>query len=128
MALRDAGIPYDESLVIEGNYEIKSGAEAALKFLEMAQPPTAVFASNDGMAIGALRTLQTQKREGAFKIMGFDDIEIASFVTPTLSTVGYDLHELGRQAVHKLVRQIQGEEKVQSTLQLKTHLVIRESA
>jgi len=127
-ALREAGLPFEETLVVQGTYDIPSGSEAAEKFLEMADPPSAVFASNDGMAIGALRTLQTRKKEGAFAIMGFDDIQISSFVTPTLTTVGYDLHELGRQAVHKLIRQILGEEKVQSTLQLKTHLIVRESA
>ncbi|HUO57454.1 MAG TPA: substrate-binding domain-containing protein, partial [bacterium] len=127
-ALREAGLTFEENLVVQGNYDIPSGSEAAEKFLEMADPPSAVFASNDGMAIGALRTLQIRKKEGAFAIMGFDDIQTSSFVTPTLTTVGYDLHELGRQAVHKLIRQILGEEKVQSTLQLKTHLIVRESA
>jgi DNA-binding LacI/PurR family transcriptional regulator len=101
---------------------------AAGKYLEMKNPPTAVFASNDGMAIGVIKELQTRKKEGAFKVMGFDDIQMGSFVTPSLTTVGYDLHELGKQSVHKLMRQILGEEKVHSTLQLKTHLVIRESA
>ncbi len=128
MALRDAGIPFEETLVQPGFYDIKSGSEAAAKFLEMKNLPTAVFAANDGMAIGVIKELQTRKREGAFKVMGFDDIQMASFVSPALTTVGYDLHELGKQAVHKLMRQILGEEKVHSTLQLKTHLVVRESA
>jgi DNA-binding LacI/PurR family transcriptional regulator len=127
-ALKEANIPIDESLIQPGLYDIQSGVVAAGKFLEMAQPPTAVFASNDGMAIGLLKELHNRKKEGAFKVMGFDDIEMAAYVSPSLSTVGYDLHELGRQAVHKLIRQIQGEERVHSTLQLKTHLVVRESA
>ncbi len=128
IALREAGISFDENLIQPGLYDIKSGTEAAAKFLGMSNPPTAVFAANDGMAIGVLKALHSLKKEGAFAVMGFDDIEMASYVTPSLTTVGYDLHELGRQAVHKLIRQIQGEEKVQSTLQLKTHLVVRESA
>jgi LacI family transcriptional regulator len=128
LALREAGIAFDESLIVQGNYDIHSGQEAAVKFLEMAHPPTAVFAANDGMAIGVLKTLQQKKKEGAFAVIGFDDIEMAGFVTPTLTTIGYDLHELGKQAVHKLMRQILGEEKVHSTLQMKTHLVVRDSA
>jgi DNA-binding LacI/PurR family transcriptional regulator len=127
-ALREAGLVFDESLVQTGRYDIQSGMDAAGRFLEMPHPPTAVFAANDGMAIGALKALQNRKKEGAFAIMGFDDIEMASFVTPPLTTVGYDLHELGKQAVHKLMRLILGEEKTRSTLQIKTHLVVRESA
>ncbi len=127
-ALAEAGIAFDDGLVLPGNYDIRSGEEAAARFLEMSQPPTAVFASNDGMAIGVLKALQAKKREGAFAVMGFDDIEMAALVSPSLTTIGYDLHELGRQSVHKLMRMIVGEEKSQSVLQLKTHLVARESA
>lgn len=127
-ALAEAGIPYDESLVMPGNYTIADGNAAALKFLEMPNPPTAVFASNDGMAIGVLKTLEEKKRQGAFAVMGFDNIETAALMTPSLTTMGYDLFELGRQAVHKLLRLVSGEEKNRSTLQIKTNLIIRESA
>ena len=61
-------------------------------------------------------------------VIGFDDIEMASLVSPTLTTVSYDLHELGRNAVHKLMRLVTGEEKNRSVLQLKPNLVTRESA
>src|SRR5581483_6366888 len=128
MALQEASIPVDQNLVQPGYYDIKSGMEAAGKFLEMANPPTAVFASNDGMAIGLLHALHTRKKEGAFAVVGFDDIEMASLVSPSLTTIGYDLHELGRQAVHKLIRLVTGEEKHRSVLQLKGNLIVRESA
>jgi len=128
LALKEAGLPFEENLMLPGQYDIKSGAEAAVKFLEMPKPPTAIFASNDGMAIGVLEALRERKKEGTFAVMGFDDIEMASYVTPSLTTVGYDLYDLGKQAVHKLLRVSRGDEKNQSTLQLKTHLVVRESA
>ncbi len=128
LALKEAGIPIDESLIQKGNYTIPSGIEAAGKFLEMANPPTAIFAANDAMAIGVMKTLQNRKKEGLFALVGFDDIEMASYVTPTLTTVGYDPFELGKQAVHKLMRLVTGEEKVRSTLQIKTHLIVRDSA
>lgn len=126
--LKEAGIPFDESLVLPGNYDIRSGEEAAAKFLAMPKPPTAVFAANDGMAIGLLKALQDKGRAGAFSVVGFDDIEMAALVVPSLTTVAYDLFELGRQAVHKLNRLVTGEEKNRSTLQMKTHLVARGSA
>jgi DNA-binding LacI/PurR family transcriptional regulator len=128
LALGEAGLKVDESLILSGNYELSAGVSAGQRFLEMANPPTAVFASNDRMAIGLLKALQIAKKEGAFKVMGFDDIPMGSLTSPTLTTMGYDLKELGKLAVHKLTRIIQGEEKSRSTLMLKTHLVVRDSA
>ncbi len=127
-ALKDAGIPFIESLVAPGNYELSAGQAAAEKFLDMGDPPTAVFASNDRMAIGLLKTLQAKKMEGSMAVVGFDDIPMASLCSPALTTIGTDLNELGRQAVHKLMRLVKGEEKGRSTLMMKTHLVVRESA
>jgi LacI family transcriptional regulator len=126
--LAEAGIPFDPELVQPGNFEIPAGMQAGIKFLEMANPPTAVFASNDGMAIGILETLRSRKKERTFAVMGFDNIEMAALVRPSLTTMGYDLHELGRQAVHKLMRLVSGEDKNRSVLQLKTNLIVRESA
>jgi DNA-binding LacI/PurR family transcriptional regulator len=128
LALKEAGIPVDERLVLQGNYTIPSGIEAGNRFLQMPQPPTAVFAANDAMAVGILKAQQNQKKEGTMALVGFDDIEMAAYVTPALTTVGYDPYELGKQSVHKLMRLISGEEKVRSTLQIKTHLINRDTA
>ena len=127
-ALSEAGLSFDPSLVVPGRYMVQSGIEAGEKFLSMPNPPTAVFAANDAMAIGFLKVLHERKKEGTMAVVGFDDIEMASLVTPTLTTVSYDLHELGRQAIHKLMRLVTGEEKTRSVLQLKANLVVRESA
>ncbi|HJT23534.1 MAG TPA: LacI family DNA-binding transcriptional regulator [bacterium] len=127
-ALSEAGITFDPSLVQAGRYTVQSGIEAASKFLSMPQPPTAVFAANDAMAIGFLKMLHERKKEGTIAVVGFDDIEMASLVSPSLTTVSYDLNELGRQAIHKLMRLVTGEEKTRSVLQLKANLVTRESA
>ncbi len=127
-ALAEAGIPVDPSLVLPGFYVVKSGIEAAEKFLAMPNSPTAVFASNDAMAIGVLKVLHDHKKEGTMAVVGFDDIEMASLVSPSLTTVSYDLNELGRLAIHKLMRLVTGEEKARSVLQLKASLVVRESA
>jgi LacI family transcriptional regulator, repressor for deo operon, udp, cdd, tsx, nupC, and nupG len=127
-ALSEAGLTFDPSLVQPGIYVVKSGIEAAEKFLAMSNPPTAIFASNDAMAVGVLKVLHERKKVGAMAVVGFDDIEMASLVSPSLTTVSYDLHELGRQAIHKLMRLVTGEEKTRSVLQLKANLVVRESA
>ncbi len=127
-ALQEAGLAVDPSLVLPGHYMVKSGVEAGEKFLAMSHPPTAVFAANDAMAVGILQVLHERKKVGSMAVVGFDDIEMASLVSPALTTVSYDLHELGRQAIHKLVRMVTGEEKNRSVLQLKASLVARESA
>ena len=127
-ALSEAGIPLDQNLVQPGQFVVQSGMEAAQKFLALSNPPTAVFAANDAMAIGILKALHDKKKDGTMAVVGFDDIEMASFVTPSLTTVGYDLHELGRQAVHKLLRLVTNDEKNRSVLQLKANLVVRESS
>jgi len=127
-ALSQAGIALDPALVLPGRYVVQSGIEAAEKFLAMPTPPSAVFASNDAMAVGVLKVLHARKKDGALAVVGFDDIEMASLVSPTLTTVSYDLNELGRQSIHKLMRLVTGEEKNRSVLQLKATLVVRESA
>ncbi len=127
-ALAEAGLAVDPSLVLPGHYMVKSGEEAGEQFLAMSHPPTAVFAANDAMAVGVLKVLHNRKKVGTMDVVGFDDIEMASLVSPALTTVSYDLHELGRQAIHKLVRLVTGEEKNRSVLQLKASLVVRESA
>jgi LacI family repressor for deo operon, udp, cdd, tsx, nupC, and nupG len=127
-ALTEAGISIDPSLLLPGKYVVDSGIEAGNKFLAMPNPPTAVFAANDATAIGVLKAIRENKKEGSLAVVGFDDIEMASLVSPTLTTISYDLHELGRNAVHKLMRLVTGEEKNRSVLQLKPNLVIRESA
>ncbi len=127
-ALKEAGIAVEEGLIQPGYYTIKSGLEAADKFLKMSHLPNAIFAANDEMAIGVLKALQNAKKERVFAVMGCGDIEISSFVTPALTTVGYDLHELGVKAVQKLIHLGLGDENVRSTQQLNTHLIIRESA
>ena len=127
-ALKEADLALDPSLVLPGYYMVKSGVEAGEQFLAMPKPPTAVFASNDAMAVGILKVLHDHKKAGTMAVVGFDDIEMASLVSPSLTTVSYDLHELGRQAIHKLVRLVTGEAKNRSVLQLKATLVVRESA
>ena len=127
-ALQAHRIPYEPGYVRQGHFVFESGLSAGRELLALPRPPTAIFASNDRMAIGALKTLRAHQKIGQMAVMGFDDIPMASLVDPALTTTGYDLVELGKQAVHKLMRLSRGEEKFRSTLQLKTHLVVRESA
>jgi len=85
---------------IRGNFTEASGHAAAREIAAMTPRPTAIFAANDSMAIGALAALAEEAVAvpGDVTVVGFDDIPIARYVSPQLTTVGVDIAELGRRA------------------------------
>jgi LacI family transcriptional regulator len=114
---------------VDGDFSEEAGYGAAVHLLQLEQPPSAIFAANDAMAIGALSAL----REAGvvvpddIALCGFDDIPIARYVTPPLTTVNVAIAELGRRAFELLERRLQdGQEDNQREI-LPTTLVIRES-
>lgn len=127
-ALREAGIEPDPSWELSGNFTEDAGYDAARRMLELAPRPTAVFASNDSMAIGAISAF----REAGLRIpndvavTGFDDIPIAHYLTPPLSSVHVPISELGAKAITKLVFALQEKNRhVRSQDVVPTTLVIR---
>ena len=102
--LTDAGLSFDPALVAEGEYSFKSGSAAAALLLSLAQPPTAIFASSDDMAAGALATahhLQLKVPE-QISIAGFDDAALAEVVWPPLTTIRQPTRELAYAAADLL--------------------------
>jgi len=100
-ALTEAGRDTDEALVIPGDFHESAGFDACSTILEHSPRPTAVFAANDSMAIGLLAALQ---RRGCrvpedIAVVGFDNVAIAGYLNPSLTTVNVDACGLGRQAV-----------------------------
>jgi LacI family transcriptional regulator len=104
-ALAAAGIATDPALVAEGNYRFDSGLDAAGQLLAQAPPPTAIFASNDEMAAGALHAARRAGLDvpGDLSIVGFDDTAIAAHIWPPLTTVRWPIVEMGRAAARKLL-------------------------
>jgi DNA-binding LacI/PurR family transcriptional regulator len=100
-ALRDAGLALDSTLVVEGDFfSSESGERSGHALLGLDEPPTAIFALNDRMAVGVLHAAQAR---GLFvpadlSVVGFDDIPIASMLTPTLTTVRQPGFALGQAA------------------------------
>jgi LacI family transcriptional regulator len=128
-ALAAAGVMPDPELVVESDFHAEGGVEAALSLLDLPDPPTAVFAFNDMLAIGVM---QAARRRGVripedLSVVGFDDTFEASIVTPTLTTVRQPLAEMGRMAVNLLVRRLQNQRIEALHVQLETTLVVRES-
>jgi LacI family transcriptional regulator len=108
LALAGAGIEPGPALEIEGDFTECSGFRAATPLLALAPRPSAVFATNDYMAIGLLSALGARavRVPADMAVVGFDDIAIAQYVTPALTTVHVDAYELGARAVRLLVAAI----------------------
>ena len=128
-ALAAAGIPFLPELVAEGQFNADTGYSAARQLLELPDRPTAIFASNDNMAAGALRAAQGRglRVPDDLSVVGFDDTELARIVGPRLTTVRQPLAELGRTAVSLLNRLIDGQRIEALRVELSTRLIVRES-
>jgi len=102
--LSEYGISFDPELVLEGNWEVQSAYPAARRFLELRKRPTAIFAANDLMALGAIYAIQEAglRVPEDIAVIGYDDREIASVSRPTLTTVRMPCYEMG-QASAKLL-------------------------
>ena len=129
MALAAAGIPFTTDLLAGGDFATRTGHSAAQHLLDLADPPTAIFASNDNLAIGAMRAALERGLQipDELSIVGFDDIATAGEIFPPLTTVRQPLAELGRTAVAMLNRLVDGRETESLHLELATQLVIRAS-
>jgi LacI family transcriptional regulator len=128
-ALATAGILPDPALEIEAEPEIRPGREAALRLLELSERPTAIFAFNDNIAIGAIQAARARglRVPEDISIVGFDDVEHATIVTPMLTTVRQPLAEMGRTAVSLLNRLLERQHFETLHIELATRLVVRES-
>lgn len=102
----DAGpMSFDPELIASGNYRFESGIEAAQEILRAEPRPTAIFASNDEMAAGALHAAKRMGLDvpGDLSIVGFDDTAIAAHIWPPLTTVRWPILAMGRAAAQKLL-------------------------
>jgi LacI family transcriptional regulator len=128
-ALVDAGVMPDAALEVEADFLLAGGREAAARLLELADRPTAIFAFNDNLAIGAMqaaRALGLRVPEDV-SIVGFDDTIEAALVTPPLTTVRQPLAEMGRMAVSLLSRLLENQRFEALHVELATRLVVRDS-
>ncbi|MEM9688513.1 MAG: LacI family DNA-binding transcriptional regulator [Pseudomonadota bacterium] len=123
--LADCGLPFDKALVVQGDNSIGSGERCGGELLQLAEPPTAIFAANDDMAAGILREAA---RRGVpvpeqLSVAGCDDISLAQQIYPSLTTVRQPLFEMAEAAAHVLTR---GKEQ-SGILTVPAELKIRES-
>jgi len=119
----------DDTLILAGDFQSESGYEAMRDLLSLSPPPTAVFVCNDLMAIGALCAaheagLQLPRQ---LSIVGFDDIALASFTTPRLTTVAQPKYEMGLLAAEMLAERIKHKDMPPRRQFLDVELIIRDS-
>lgn len=129
-ALEEAGIPFDPSLVVEGNFYQESGAMGVRRLLRQAsQRPTAIFCANDMMALGAIEGLG---QEGlpvpdSISLIGCDNIPNLHLMKVPLTTVAHPISELGRLSVEKAVGILEGNDKLPDRIILESEIRVRGS-
>jgi len=129
-ALRTYHVEYDHQLVINGAFTYDSGYEAADNLVRSGQSFDAIFASNDMIAIGAIECLATHhiRVPQDVGVVGFDDIRMAAWYKPALTTIRQPVYDMGRCAVTILVEQITGQRDDYSEEIFMPELMIRQSS
>jgi LacI family transcriptional regulator len=128
-ALFKAGIPTRAEYEFEGDFSEAAGYAAVTEMLKRFERPTAIFAANDAMAIGALKCLREQGLNvpGDIAVTGFDGIPMAAYASPSLTTVDVPISRLGAMAVERLVGLLKSKDHQKIRTQVPAELVIRES-
>jgi LacI family transcriptional regulator, repressor for deo operon, udp, cdd, tsx, nupC, and nupG len=119
----------DQVLVQEGDFSYESGYKLMEKFLALQNPPTAVFAANDEMAIGAIKAIKKHclSVPEDIAVVGFDDIDMASIMEPELTTVAQPTFDIGSTAMDLLLCLMKKEPLTKKQFVLEDQLMIRQS-
>ena len=128
-ALKQYGIPFDPTMVVGGQFCYEGGYNAIMQLHEQGIAFTAVLASNDIMAIGAMRALRKlgYSIPEDVEVMGCDNITFSGMVDPTLTTLEQPLYELGSKAAEAVLALIEGRRLAETNIRLEAKLVKRES-
>jgi LacI family transcriptional regulator len=127
--LKENGIDFSPELVVRGDFTKESGHEALKELFDRNISFEAVFAANDLMAMGAIKALRNQNLEipEDCAVMGFDGIELGTYVEPEISTIRQPIYKLGVEAAKMLIKLVQGKEIKEPHKILPVKKVIRES-
>ncbi|MGV4967897.1 LacI family DNA-binding transcriptional regulator [Priestia aryabhattai] len=127
-ALKECGLSFRSEWVVSGNFEEKKAEKAASELINKYKEVTAIFCASDLMALGALKAckelgLHVPKE---MSIVGYDNIVLASYSSPNLTTVGQEVYQIGYEAADLLIEMLEGKETNMKRY-LDTKLIIRES-
>jgi LacI family transcriptional regulator len=128
-ALERAGIRYEPALVRNGDFEHEGGFVRGGELLDLAEPPSAIFAGSDQQAFGLYEAARQRglRVPQDLSVVGFDDLPVARWVSPPLTTVRQPLAEMGRAAAQMLDDLIDGVVLRMNRVELSTELIVRES-
>lgn len=128
-AMARAGMLADPALIQYSNFRVDGGLQSAQDLLNLAEPPTAIFAFSDRMAMGVIQAAAAAglRVPADLSVVGFDDTADALIGVPPLTTVRQPLAEMGRTAVSILLRQIESRRVEALRVELETRLIVRES-
>jgi len=129
-ALRKHHLQIPTSYIVNGGFfDVESGKKAMQQLLTLGEIPTAVYAAGDMLAIGAIKEIRRQglKVPEDISIIGFDDIDIAAHITPSLTTIRQNTELIGKQAAALLIQQMDMKKKIPLRITTPVELVYRES-
>jgi LacI family transcriptional regulator, galactose operon repressor len=133
-ALQEAGLPLHDQYLQEGDFQLASGYRCGLHLLRLPTPPTAIFSCSNKMTLGLMSAVNELgiRCPEEVSILGFDDFDWAAYFSPRLTTVAQPTHEIGKQAMRMLIREIQEAGRPETNGQsgivvLKPELIIRDS-
>lgn len=129
-AMEKNGLDVLPGYVVESDFEFQGGYNAMIELLALKTPPQAVFTSNDAMAVGVYHALYQAGLQipQDMAVMGYDDIELARYLSPPLSTIHQPKNELGELAIDTLIHRLRHPDVSQQTLVLTPELIVRGSA
>jgi LacI family xylobiose transport system transcriptional regulator len=129
-ALERAGIRFDPELVRTGDFHVTGGRAAAEELLDLAEPPTAIFAGSDLQALGVYEAARPRgvRIPHDLSVVGYDDLRVARWVGPPLTTIRQPLTEMAETAARLLIRMVEEPgATLNQRIDLATSLVLRES-
>ncbi|AVF63780.1 substrate-binding domain-containing protein [Vibrio sp. 2026] len=128
-AMNEAGLEFNANWIIESDFECEGGYQAFKKMAQRGALPSSIFVSNDMMAMGVINAANELdiKVPDDLSIIGYDDIHIAKFMSPSLTTIHQPKYRLGQAAVETLVRRLDDKSNDAQVVQLEPTLVVRNS-
>ncbi|MDP5273651.1 LacI family DNA-binding transcriptional regulator [Chengkuizengella axinellae] len=128
-ALMDHDIHIQYDYLTKGDYSFQSGYDNTLNLLALQNPPTAIFAASDIMAMGAIKAVKSKGLQVPHDIavVGFDDVEFSKIFEPALTTMAQPFFDMGKTAMQLLKQKIVGEQVQNQFIELKSELKTRES-
>lgn len=128
-AMKEAGLTINEDWILEGDFECESAVIAANKFIAMEERPTAIFCFNDIMAMALISTFEQAglRVPDDISIIGYDNIDLAPYFSPPLTTIHQPKRRLGKTAIEILMARVKNKDHEHRVFEMAPELVVRKS-